>query len=231
MLRIGQYTRAFTLVAMCGNSRDWKKIFVHIYIGYYTILTFSSEKHCPFDAFLVLSWPHGPGRCAENGHSTRAFTLVAKWRNSPEWHECHICHKKVVALLRVSDHYNPLFDLLWEPRSVMFMYVTQAPYMLLQRVTYTIYAVTYMGNTCLSNVKYIYIYIYIHGLKRLENLKMTWTIGIHYKLYVESKKSKRKAIWTQFYGVHHVCTMAVITSAFRWSYASRILTAEAHLLS
>ena len=50
----------------------------------YNISLLYHRKHQPCDAFHVLA-----GRMVQ-GHYSRAFTLVAKWENSPEWHISYI---------------------------------------------------------------------------------------------------------------------------------------------
>ena len=69
------------------------------------------------------------------GHYARAFTLVAKWGNSPEWQLCNICHPR-------DRTCNWMFTLF---RPLRTLFVTKSTYMSRHWMTYTIYAFTYIG--------------------------------------------------------------------------------------
>ena len=116
----------------------------------YKINHFHAIWNKPYDAFRVLA---GCRVCAvlRSCHYTHAFTLVTKWGNSPDCHMKYILLQRPKVLLYfytfqsiLNTFYNCIFFTM-KPRcsDIYAIYVTPLPYMSLQRVTYTIYAVTY----------------------------------------------------------------------------------------
>ena len=107
------------------QTLKWLIFNIHIYIYVctwyiYNISLLHLRKHQPCDAFHVLA-----GRMVlRMGHYTCAFTLVAIWENSPEWHI-------FLAFLYVSDYFEHFWYinifLLWDTRysDIYVIYVTQ----------------------------------------------------------------------------------------------------------
>ena len=90
-------------------------------------------------------------------HDTRAFTLVAKWGNLPDWYICNICHSRhnyfyciSIRFRQILNIFHQLFFFQWAPhrssKQVNMMFITPVRYKSLRYVIYAIYAMTYMGN-------------------------------------------------------------------------------------
>ena len=86
----------------------WKKytckyIFLHLYIHtwYNTIIIIFIQKHINLTTFFDFGWPRSRAL-----RYVREFTLVTKWRNSPEWHICNICQTR-------DDFYSIFTCLMW----------------------------------------------------------------------------------------------------------------------
>ena len=82
---------------------------MYIYIWYHTILIIFIKENIHLRRFSVSNGHMIKGDVLKIGRNTRGFTLVGKWRNSPEWYICNICHPRdnlFIAFLHVSDHFE-----------------------------------------------------------------------------------------------------------------------------
>ena len=83
------------------------------------------------------------------GHYTRAFTLVDKWGNSPEWQLCNICHPKDRKYNWMFTLFRPLRTLLWQNRHICHSIEWHIRFMCL-----------HIWVVCSFNFKYVCINIY-----------------------------------------------------------------------